>query len=84
MVYDITGPRDAQFVQYRNNRNFEVPACIVDAVNACAASNPAAGDLGPEGLHFVPWYFSPKFKPLLLVGNEVSGTTSVFQVNIAE
>jgi hypothetical protein len=30
MVYDITGPRDAQFVQYRNNRNFEVPAYIVD------------------------------------------------------
>jgi hypothetical protein len=59
-----------------------VPVCIADAAGECVASNPAAGDLGPEGLHFVPWYLSPTFKPLLLVGNEISGTTNVFEIKL--
>lgn len=80
MVYDITDPSDAQFVQYVNNRDFTVPACLDDG-SECAA-NPAAGDLGPEGLHFVPWYLSPTFRPLLLVGNEISGTTTVYQLEL--
>lgn len=40
------------------------------------------GDLGPEGLTFVPANKSPNGKPLLIVGNEVSGTTAVMQVNL--
>jgi hypothetical protein len=42
----------------------------------------AGGDLGPEGLHFVSARHSPNGKPLLIVGNEVSGTTAIFQVNL--
>lgn len=38
------------------------------------------GDLGPEGLHFVRAAHSPNGKPLLIVGNEVSGTTAIFQI----
>lgn len=45
------------------------------------ASNRLGGDLGPEGLLFVPGDDSPNGKPLLLVGNEVSGTTTVWQVD---
>ena len=41
-----------------------------------------AGDLGPEGLHFVPAWQSPTRKPLLLVGNEVSGTTTTYEVTL--
>jgi hypothetical protein len=41
------------------------------------------GDRGPEGLVFVPAAQSPNGKPLLIVGNEVSGSTSVLQVNLA-
>jgi hypothetical protein len=40
------------------------------------------GDLGPEGLTFVPASKSPNGKPLLIVGNEVSGTTAIFQINL--
>ena len=42
----------------------------------------AKGDLGPEGLTFIPANKSPNGKPLLIVGNEVSGTTAVMQVNL--
>ncbi len=40
----------------------------------------SAGDLGPEGLFFVPASKSPNGAPLLIVGNEVSGTTAIYQV----
>jgi hypothetical protein len=42
----------------------------------------ATGDLGPEGLAIVPASSSPTASPLLLVGNEVSGTTSIYQINL--
>jgi hypothetical protein len=38
------------------------------------------GDLGPEGLTFVPASKSPTGKPLLIVSNEASSTTTVWQV----
>ena len=41
-----------------------------------------AGDLGPEGLSFVPAAQSPNGKPLLLVSHEVSGTTAVMQIDV--
>lgn len=44
--------------------------------------NGTSGDTGPEGLAFVPAAKSPHGKPLLIVGNEVSGTTAIFQVNL--
>ena len=40
----------------------------------------ATGDLGPEGIHFVPAPRSPNREPLLIVGNEVSGTTAIYRV----
>ena len=40
------------------------------------------GDLGPEGLTLIPGHKSPNGKPLLIVGNEVSGTTAVLQINL--
>jgi len=46
------------------------------------ASNRAGsgGDRGPEGLAFVPANRSPNKKPLLIVGNEVSGTTRIYEI----
>ncbi len=41
------------------------------------------GDRGPEGLAFVSAKDSPNGKPLLIVGNETSGTTAVLQLNLS-
>ncbi|WES63195.1 choice-of-anchor I family protein [Microbacter sp. GSS18] len=69
MVYDITEPASAAFVTYVNNRDFSVDA-----------ESSEAGDLGPEGLAFIPASASPTGDPLLAVGNEVSGTTTLFAI----
>lgn len=72
MVYDITDPHKVVFQDYVNNRNFGVDAVSEDA-----------GDLGPEGLAFIPAYQSPTRRPLLAVGNEVSGTTTLYEVKVS-
>lgn len=74
-VYDITDPRRAFFVTYVNNRDFAVS---VEDGGALAE----AGDLGPEGLTFIPAKDSPTHSPLVAVANEVSGTTSLFRVDV--
>jgi len=40
----------------------------------------ATGDRGPEGIVFVEAKRSPNRKPLVIVGNEISGTTAIFEV----
>jgi hypothetical protein len=40
------------------------------------------GDLGPEGLIFIPYKESPNGKNLVVVSNEISGTVSVFELNL--
>lgn len=80
MVYDITDPANSEYVTYVNNRNFDVSAIDQDTEE----TNPnwqAAGDLGPEGLVFIPATQSPNNENLLAVGNEVSGTTTIFQID---
>lgn len=42
----------------------------------------STGDRGPEGLTFIPAEQSPNGQPLLIVGHEVSGTTTVMQINL--
>ncbi len=77
MVYDITTPANTRFFQYINNRDFGLP------------DDPAlltTTDLDAEGLHFIAANDSPDSggRLLLLVGNEVSGTTTIFAVNRVE
>ncbi len=69
MAYDVTDPAKAEFLGYHNNRDF--------SGNAEAGK---AGDLGPEGMAFIPAAQSPNGKDLLAVANEVSGTTSIFEI----
>uniref|UniRef100_A0ACD5H1H8 Choice-of-anchor I domain-containing protein n=1 Tax=Desertifilum tharense IPPAS B-1220 TaxID=1781255 RepID=A0ACD5H1H8_9CYAN len=69
MTYDITDPFNPLFVQYINNRDF--------TGNAVAGT---AKDLGPEGLIFIPGSDSPIANPLLAVANEISGTTTLFEI----
>lgn len=70
VVIDLTYPSEPRFVQYINNRNF-----------GGDAAGGTAGDLGPEGLLFIPAAESPTGVPLLVVANEVSGTTTVYEIN---
>lgn len=73
LVYDITSPTAPKRVDYLNTR---------DEWLTNPPSLATAGDLGPEGLVFIPAARSPNGKPLLVVGNEVSGTTAVMQLNL--
>ena len=75
MVYDITVPGESQAVGYFTNRRFDVPATLPDG-----ASNPEAGDSGPEGLIFVAAEQSPTGTNLLIAANETSGTTTVWEI----
>ena len=45
--------------------------------------NCAAGDLGPEGILFIPPLLSPNFRPLLVVNYETSGSTRIWQIDRA-
>jgi choice-of-anchor I-like protein len=70
VVYDVTEPWRPVFADYVSTRNF--------------TGDPqagTAGDLGPEGLTFIPAHDSPNGKPLLAVGFEISGTTTLFEVS---
>lgn len=72
MVYDITDPQSPTFVDYfRTREDF-----VLDPQSNIAA----VGDLGPEGLFFIPAADSPNGEALLIVGNEVSGTTVVYHI----
>ena len=79
MTFDVTDPSAPVFQDYINPRDFTVDIGEIDAGNLPAD---AAGDLGPEGLLFIPADESPNGNPLLIVGNEVSGTTAVYQLNV--
>lgn len=79
MAYDITDPTDAKFVTYLNNRDFAVS--MEDSTDV-ATDLPLAGDLGPEGVTFISAADSATGEPMLAVGNEVSGTTTIFSINV--
>jgi hypothetical protein len=72
MVYEITRPWAPQFVQYLNKRDFSGDA-----------EAGTAGDLGPEGIAFIPAEESPDGRPMLAVANEVSGTTTLYGIQVA-
>jgi hypothetical protein len=73
MVYDVTYPRSPEFAAYLNHRDFSP---VIDATTFASAK-----DLGPEGLLFIGPADSPDGTPLLVLSNEVSGTTTILRVS---
>ncbi len=71
MVFDVTDPTSPVFVDYVTSRFF-----------TSSVEFGLAGDLAPEGLTFVSAADSPTGVPLLIVGHEVSGTTTVLQIDL--
>lgn len=67
LIYDITNPYSTKFVDYVINRDITEGGDII-------------GDSAPEGMAFIAAADSPSGKALLVVGNEVSGTVSVWQI----
>lgn len=71
MVYNITNPAAPYYVTSTSSRNF--------------AETPGAGlggDLGPEGLLFVPSTQSPNGRNLLIVSYEISGSIGIYTTDI--
>lgn len=81
MVYDVTDPGAPAFQGYFNTRDFAQDPNHVGATDLDnTLINCAAGDLGPEGLLFIPAALSPNFRPLLVVTYETSGSIRAFAV----
>ncbi len=71
MVYDVTDPTNAQYLDYVNNRNFDA-----------SPLSPEGLDSGIECIRFVHADQSPNGEMLLISSNEVSGTVTIFQVDL--
>jgi hypothetical protein len=87
MVYDVSDPETARFVEYVNTRN--LPPDRKDAIDpktACTEGEVPTGpcletgDLGPEGVLFIGGAESPNHIPVLVVTNQTSGTTAFYLV----
>ncbi len=68
MIYDISDPANAEFVDYVNPTD----------------ENGNAIDIAPEGLTFISADDSPNGEPLLVVTNETSNTTTVYQAEVSD
>ncbi|MEV5414316.1 choice-of-anchor I family protein [Thermopolyspora sp. NPDC052614] len=69
VAYDLTDPRHPRQAAYLTTRDF-----------TGSVEDGTAGDVGPEGVLFVPAHHSPTHRPLLIVGHEISGTTAIYEV----
>jgi len=69
VVFDVTIPFLPRFVQYVNTRDFQGDP-----------ETGTAGELGPEGVHFIKAQDSPTGRPLLVTANEISGTTRLYEI----
>jgi hypothetical protein len=68
VMYDLSDVSAPRFLQYVNPRNF----LEIDIKKQ--------GDLGPEGFSFLDAEDSPTGNPLLAVGNEISGSTAIYEI----
>jgi hypothetical protein len=77
VALDLSEPTAPAVAAYANNRKF--PRNASGGFVACNNTG-NCGDLGPEGLTFVPAADSPTGNALLIVSNEVSSTTTIWEL----
>ena len=85
MVFDATNVEAPVYQSYINNRDFTADVCTLvdpDEDRECSNDtyNPAAKDLAPESIE----YFTRNDGHFIAVGNEVSGTTTVFEIDFVD
>ncbi len=80
VTYDVTNPTRPVRVDYVNNRSFEAQLAGQEADEEFVPG-PESGDLGPEGITVITAEDSPTGQALVVVANEVSGTTTIFAVD---
>ena len=73
MTYDITNPTAPFFVSYNNSRNFSQ-----------TPGPGTGGDISPEGVLFISSQDSPNGQALVVLTNEVSGTTTIYAATTPE
>lgn len=71
MIFDISDPHAPEYIETVSNRQIYGDAEAL-----------TAGDIAPEHTIFVPAEDSPIGSPILIVMNEVSGTTSTYRLNL--
>src|SRR5690606_21297247 len=74
MVYDVSTPASPVFVQYIKSHNLKATTGQIEMGHA--------GGLAPEGLVYIPAKDSGNELPLLVVGHEISGSTTIYPVNL--
>ncbi len=83
VVLDVTSPPEVRVVGACSGRT---PGAELRPPERKGQEPPEwrkAGDLGPEGVLFIPAAISPTHEDLLVVCNEVSGTTALWRVQAA-
>jgi len=80
-IFDLSWPEKPKLVQLFGNR--------VSGANSAKSLKDddefvvrPGLDLGPESLEYIPAHQSPNGKPLLAVANEVSGTTTLYTIEL--
>ena len=77
MVYDVTDPSAPAFEDYVN-------LALSELASGGDFTGPGTTDVSPEGVVFVSASSSPNGEPLVIVANELSGTTTVYAVRGTE
>lgn len=88
-IYNVSNPYRPKRVLYVNSRNFAAKngedGNLKEAVQAPEGETGPAGDLGPEGIKFIPAHESPEYgTPMIAVANEISGTTTLFRIRVTK